>query len=101
MSKIKEITGGDEISARALYGNPITYRPQFSLFVQMNDEPELSKIDGGIARRIRKVEFPFVFKMNPVLDHERQANTDIKERKVRSIEWRNEFILMLIETFNT
>jgi len=42
---IKKVTGGDIINARKLYQNDFSFKPQFKLFIQMNDIPNLSKLD--------------------------------------------------------
>ena len=41
VNKLKLISGGDKIQVRKLYCNPFEYRPQFSVFIQANDLPEL------------------------------------------------------------
>ena len=33
---MKSLTGGDEITARMLYGNPIEYKPQYVIFINTN-----------------------------------------------------------------
>jgi phage/plasmid-associated DNA primase len=99
-SMVKKITGSDDIQARELYKNTTTFNPQFTLFIQMNDEPELSKYDGGIARRLVKVDFPFSFKDHPVHPNGRPKITNLRENKILTNPWRDEFILMLIETYN-
>lgn len=95
----KKLTGGDSITARGLYKDPITYKPQFMLTLQCNNIPSLNSLTGGSVRRIRIITFPFQFKENPVLENERKGNAEIKNVKCRSNEWRNEFILMLLEQY--
>lgn len=95
----KKLTGGDLITARGLYKDPITYKPQFMLTLQCNNIPSLNSLTGGSVRRIRIIPFPFQFKENPVLENERKGNAEIKNVKCRSNEWRNEFILMLLEQY--
>ena len=95
----KKLSGGDSITARGLYKDPITYKPQFMLTLQCNNIPSLNSLTGGSVRRIRILTFPFQFKENPVLENERKGNAEIKNVKCRSNEWRNEFILMLLEQY--
>ncbi|NBV77810.1 hypothetical protein EBR66_06620 [bacterium] len=96
---IKELTGGDEITARQLYHDPVTYVPQFGLFLQCNTIPKLNKLDGGIRRRMVIINFPFQFVEIPTDPHHRMINYDLKEKITKSTEWRDEFILMLLDTY--
>ena len=95
----KKLTGGDSITARGLYKDSITYKPQFMLTLQCNNIPALNSLTGGSVRRIRIIPFPFQFKEHAVLENERVGNAEIKNVKCRSNEWRNEFILMLLEQY--
>lgn len=96
----KKLTGGDTITARGLYKSPISYKPQFGLTLQCNNIPALNGLTGGTERRLRLVPFPMQFKENPVLANERKADAELKNVKCRSNEWRDAFILMLIETYH-
>jgi len=98
---IKEFTGGDEISCRLLYGNTIQFVPQWGLFVQCNGLPKFSKIDGGVKRRTRIINFPFQFVEAPTEPHHRKINNDIKDKIAKSAEWRDEFILILLDVYPT
>lgn len=98
---IKEYTGGDEISCRMLYGQTIQFVPQWGLFVQCNGLPKFSKLDGGVKRRTRIINFPFHFCESPSEPHHRLINNDIKDKIAKSEEWRDEFILMLLEIYPT
>jgi putative DNA primase/helicase len=57
-AKIKLMTGGDEISCRALYKDYRSYKPQFKLWIATNDLPNVKGFDAAIWRRIRVIEFP-------------------------------------------
>ena len=98
---IKELTGGDEITARALFRNPVKFVPQFGLFLQCNTIPKLNKLDGGIKRRMVIINFPFQFVEEPTEPHHRPINADLKDKISKSDEWRAEFMLMLLETYRT
>jgi putative DNA primase/helicase len=54
---VKDITGGDTVTARRLYENSFDYRPQFKLWVRGNHKPIFHGDDGGMTRRIRLVPF--------------------------------------------
>lgn len=55
--RIKAITGGDEISARFLYGQWFTYTPQFKIIIVGNHSPEIKHVDDAMLRRIHIVPF--------------------------------------------
>jgi P4 family phage/plasmid primase-like protien len=55
--RIKAITGGDEISARFLYGQWFTYVPQFKIIIVGNHSPEIRQVDDAMLRRIHIVPF--------------------------------------------
>jgi len=54
---IKEITGGDTITARFLRENPIEFAPTHKLFYGVNHKPQISGTDEGIWSRIRLIPF--------------------------------------------
>ena len=55
--KIKQLTGGEEISARALYQHAITYKPQFTLWLSCNDLPSVTDQSLFASKRIKVIEF--------------------------------------------
>lgn len=59
-SKVKELTGGDLITARYLYGDPFTFKPNFKIWLCVNHKPTIRGTDTGIWRRIRLVPFTVV-----------------------------------------
>lgn len=60
--RIKQITGGQPVSARELHGAPFEYVPKFLLVLECNRKPRISGDDDGIWRRVLVVEFPHQFK---------------------------------------
>ena len=96
---IKELTGGDMITERELFSNPVSFVAQFGLFLLCNVIPKLSKLDGGIKRRMVIIFFPFQFVDVPFESHHRQGNNQMKTMIAKSDAWRNEMILMLLETY--
>jgi phage/plasmid-associated DNA primase len=99
---LKKISGGDPIEARTLHSKHIVkYVPQFKVILQMNNIPKMSKIDGGIERRMRIIQFPFKFvaKEKMCEPYHRLGDPDVKEKHCKSPEWRDEFMLMLTEVY--
>jgi putative DNA primase/helicase len=54
---VKQITGQDTISARAPYGKPFTYRPQFKIWMSTNHKPEIPDGSEAIWDRLRLIPF--------------------------------------------
>jgi len=79
VNKLKLISGCDKIQVRKLYCSLFEYRPQFSVFIQANDLPELSSIGDAISDRARIVTFPYRFVFNPTTKYERIEDPKIKE----------------------
>lgn len=54
---IKQVTGGDAISVRFMYGEFFTYVPQYTVFLSSNHLPSIEGIDRGLWRRIFLIPF--------------------------------------------
>jgi putative DNA primase/helicase len=54
---VKELTGGDTVTARFLYGEQFEFRPEFTLWLATNHRPLVSGDDQAIWDRIRLVPF--------------------------------------------
>lgn len=54
---VKQLTGGDVVTARYLYGREFEFRPEFKLIMATNHKPRIRGTDTGIWRRIRLVPF--------------------------------------------
>lgn len=54
---VKLLTGGDQITARALRRDPITFRPEALVFMATNHKPEIQGTDDGIWRRVKLIEW--------------------------------------------
>ena len=100
--QMKELTGGDTIQARALFKDPIEFKPQFKLVVCTNNLFDIESNDDGTWRRIRVCEFLSKFCGNP--------STNKKDREFKGIaptillkkfdKWAPIFTHMLIEICN-
>jgi len=56
-SKIKELTGGDTIACRPLYGNEISFAPTHKLVMVGNYKPRIADNSEGMWRRMMLVPF--------------------------------------------
>ena len=65
VGRLKELTGGDTIQARALHKEPIEFKPQFGMVMASNVLPTVPGDDGGVWRRMRVVRFNSKFKESP------------------------------------
>lgn len=54
---VKDLSGGDTITARYLFANPFTFEPTHKLWLYGNYKPRISGTDEGIWRRIRVIPF--------------------------------------------
>lgn len=56
-SAIKQYTGGESITARELYQAPVTFVPQFTLWLSCNDLPAVRDKSLFASNRLRLIEF--------------------------------------------
>ena len=52
-SRVKQLTGGDPITAQWMRQNPFTFRPKFKLILSGNHKPGIKSIDDAMRRRLR------------------------------------------------
>jgi phage/plasmid-associated DNA primase len=57
---VKKITGGDTVVARDLYKSTISYKPQFTPFLQCNNMPKMKRVE-GMERRTSVIPWKFNF----------------------------------------
>ena len=111
---IKALVEADgRMSARGLYENATEFLIQFVITICCNNKPELSSVDGGIARRLRIVDWKrrFLEPTNPQYDPEnpnhlpcdvnmvaKMSSKNIKEAFIRMMldRWEN-----IVSKFNT
>ena len=98
---IKEFTGNDDISARMLHKNPITFKPQGGLFLQTNNIPKMNKPDLAARDRMRVVPFPFKFVDECTDENHRPIDIELKGIIKNSTELRDVFIISLIKIYPT
>lgn len=54
---VKQLTGGDKVTARFLYENEFDFIPQFKLWMATNHKPIIRGTDDGIWRRLAIIPF--------------------------------------------
>jgi len=54
---IKDVTGGEFVTARALRKNPVNFFPEFKLWFYGNHKPELQSVDKAMRRRLHLIPF--------------------------------------------
>jgi putative DNA primase/helicase len=72
VSTVKQLTGGDMVSAAAKYEKTVTFRPQLKLFLSTNNKPEVNEVSPAIWARIKLIPFDVSF--------EGREETDLEER---------------------
>lgn len=97
---MKELTGGDKITCRGLFQDPIEFKPQFTPFLICNDKPELPPHDDGTWRRIRLIEFisRFVAEENEI-DHSYNKYLIDYSLSEKIHTWGEAFFWILIEYY--
>lgn len=95
---MKELSGGDKIQARALFKEPIEFKPQFKMILVCNHLPHVSADDDGTWRRLRVVEYTSKFTMNPDPNkpHEFLMDTELSKKFE---DWKEHFMALLIEYY--
>lgn len=100
---MKELTGEDPITGRALYAPPVTFIPQFSLVVTTNTLFDIKSNDDGTWRRIRLCDFASKFVKEPYKDkrfpksqypYQFPLNLKLSEK---FDEWKELFFSMLVD----
>jgi putative DNA primase/helicase len=61
-AKIKQMTGGDTLKGRPLYGNWVQFSIIGKLWLATNNLPQINNTDHGIWRRIKAIPFNRTFK---------------------------------------
>ncbi len=75
---VKQVTGGDTVTARFMHQGSFEYRPQFKLVVMGNHKPRLVNLDNGMKRRLQMVPFTVTPK-NPDRELERKLKDELPQ----------------------
>lgn len=94
---MKELTGSDWITTRALYGDPFEYKPQFKLLLTCNKLPNIPSNDGGTWRRLRVSPWETEFvDGKPQAPHQHPKDPSLMEKLE---EWKSAFMWLLITEY--
>lgn len=77
VSTVKQLTGGDMVSAAAKYEKTVTFRPQLKLFLSTNNKPEVNEVSPAIWARIKLIPFDVSF--------QGREETDLEEKLVAEL----------------
>jgi len=94
---MKEISGGDTLYARSLYGDPFSFKPQFKLILSCNKLPSIPSTDGGTWRRLRVAPWKSEF-IEGVPKKPNQFILD-KTLSIRMKDWKEAFMWLLINKY--
>jgi P4 family phage/plasmid primase-like protien len=98
--QLKQITGGDKLSIRDLYKPQVEIVVQAGFVFQTNTKPDLAGFDGGVGRRVNVVPFNTTFTVTPDVSRgQRHLDENLKTRIKNDIALRQEFILMLLDSY--
>lgn len=80
-SRIKELSGGDTLNARAPYGrDPVEFTPSHLLIMLTNERPHAPAGDEALWERIHLVPFHIRFMDNPVGPNEKKADHELLKK---------------------
>ena len=99
---VKKLSGNDPLTARLLFSNDIiTYRPSFKILLLCNGIPVMTHNDPAVWKRMRIIDFPTTFVDNPVQPNERKIDRTLKTKITEDVNYRKEFMLMLLDWYKT
>lgn len=96
---MKQLTGGDPIDARKLYGDTFTFRSMFQLIVCSNTKYVINSNDKGTWRRIKLVDFASQFLDKDDKDFDENDPLHfVKDKKLNIDELLTPLLTYLVET---
>lgn len=96
---LKELTGSEEIVARGLYQESVSFVMEAKLFLACNELPEIRGEDTALWRRIRVVDFPSRFVDDPKENNEYKIDRTLPSRMREDVTWRQTFINILLDYY--
>lgn len=81
---LKSLTGGDPVTARKLYGDPITFLASWLILLVTNHLPTLPANDSAVMERVRVVPFDVYI---PDAERDRQLTTKLEDEADGILTW--------------
>jgi P4 family phage/plasmid primase-like protien len=98
VGQMKEMTGNDIISVRALHKEAINIKPQFKFVLCCNNKPRIDAVDGGTWRRVIDVLHKSVFTSSPDKSDPQQFKADdALPEKLK--QWNQAFMWILVNEY--
>lgn len=97
---LKELTGSEEIVARGLYQDSMSFVMEAKLFLACNELPDIKGEDTALWRRIRVIDFPSRFVDDPKEHNEFKIDKTLPSRMREDITWRQTFMNILLDYHN-
>lgn len=100
-SILKELTGGESVSARALRQDPESFKVRAKMFLTCNYVPEINESSEALWRRLHIVHFDsrFVDKPDPDKNNEFKIDTTLPSKIENDMDYSNGLIRRLIEYY--
>jgi phage/plasmid-associated DNA primase len=96
---LKELTGSEEIVARGLYQDSVSFVMEAKLFLACNELPEIKGEDTALWRRIRVIDFPSRFVDDPKEANEYKIDRSLPSRMREDVTWRQTFMNILLSYY--
>jgi P4 family phage/plasmid primase-like protien len=96
---LKELTGSEEIVARGLYQEAVSFVMEAKLFLACNELPEIKGEDTALWRRIRVIDFPSRFVDDPKESNEFKIDRTLPSRMREDVTWRQTFANILLDYY--
>ncbi len=81
---VKQLTGGDTVTARFLYREFFEFKPTFKIFLAANTKPTIRGQDYGIWRRIRLIPFEVTI---PAEEQDKELPEKLKDELPGILTW--------------
>jgi len=81
---VKQLTGGDTVTARYLYGKEFEFKPEFKLWLATNHKPIIRGTDDGIWRRLMLIPFAVKIPDNKV---DKDLKYKLQREEVGILNW--------------
>lgn len=81
---VKQLTGGDTVTARYLYGKEFEFKPEFKLWLATNHKPIIRGTDDGIWRRLMLIPFSVKIPKNRI---DKDLKYKLQREEVGILNW--------------